>query len=91
MFLQGKTWVMDIIRELLAWLDYIVYSIIKWILYIIFDLATLSTSSDVLNGVYSRIYVILGVFMAFKLSFSFFQYLINPEAMMDKKQGVSKL
>ena len=33
MFLQGKTWVMDIIRELLAWLDYIVYSIIKWILY----------------------------------------------------------
>ncbi len=91
MFLQGKTWVMDIIRELLAWLDYIVYSIIKWILYIIFDLATLSTSSDVLNGVYSRIYVILGVYMAFKLSFSFFKYLVNPEAMMDKKQGVAKL
>ena len=91
MFLQGKTWVMDIIRELLAWLDYIVYSIIKWILYIIFDLATLSTSSDVLNGVYSRIYVILGVYMAFKLSFSFFKYLVNPDAMMDKKQGVAKL
>jgi len=91
MFLQSKSWVMDIIRELLAVLDFLVYSLIKWILYIIFDLTSLSTSSEVLNGVYSRIYIILGVFMAFKLSFSFFKYILNPDAMLDKKQGIGKL
>ena len=91
MFLQEKSWVMDIIRELLANIDALIYNLIKWILYIIFDLTSLSTSSEVLNGVYSRIYVILGVFMAFKLSFSFFKYIITPDAMTDKKQGVARL
>ena len=91
MFLQQKSWVMDIIRELLAYADMIIYSLVKWVLYIIFDLTSLTTSSEVLNGVYSRIYIILGVFMAFKLSFSFFQYIVNPDAMMDKKQGIAKL
>ena len=91
MFIQQKSWVMDIIRELLANIDALIYNFIKWVLYIIFDLTSLSTSSEVLNGVYSRIYVILGVFMAFKLSFSFFKYIVNPDAMTDKKQGVAKL
>lgn len=92
MVVQAQGWVWDILRTMFAGLDLMIYSLIKWILFGIFDLSSLTTSSDLLNGIYSRIYVILGVFMAFKLSFSFFQYIIDPESMSGKSEkGVSKL
>lgn len=92
MGIQAESWIMNIIRTLFAWIDYVVYSLIKLVLFGIFDLSNLTTSSDLLNGIYTRIYVLLGVFMAFKLSFSFFQYIIDPESMTGKSEkGVSKL
>ena len=91
MFLQEQTWLMDIIRMLFASIDYVVFSLIKWVLYLIFDISQLSASNTVLNQIYHRMYVVLAIFMAFKLSFSFFQYVVNPDAMVDKKQGFGKL
>jgi len=92
MGLQAESWIMNIGRSLFAAIDYVVYSLIKWILFGIFDLANLTTSSGLLNDIYSRIYVLLGVFMAFKLSFSFIQYMIDPDSMTGKSEkGVSKL
>lgn len=78
-----NVWI-DIVRVIFNGLDGIIYGLIKWLLFGIFDLAHLTTSADVFNGIYSRIYVILGIFMAFKLSFSFFQYIIDPESMTGK-------
>lgn len=92
MGLQSASWIMDILRTIFAWIDWIVYSMVKIILFGIFDLSRLTTSSGLMNGIYSRIYVILGIFMAFKLSFSFFQYIVDPESMSGKSEkGVSKL
>lgn len=89
---QGQSWIMDIVRSLFSALDSMVYGLINWILYGVFDLANLTTSSEVLNGIYSRIYVILGVFMAFKLCFSFFGYILDPESMVGKSEkSVPKL
>ena len=84
MEVQEYTVWMEIVRAIFSGLDRIVYGLIKWLLFGIFDLAHLTTNSDVFNGIYSRIYVILGIFMAFKLSFSFFQYIIDPESMTGK-------
>lgn len=39
----------------------------------------------------SRIYVLLGVFMLFKVSFSFINYILNPDTFSDKSKGVNKL
>ena len=92
MTLQTAGWVMDLIRIIFASIDYLIYSLIKVVLFGIFDLSSLTTSSGILNGIYSRIYVILGIFMAFKLSFSFFQYIVDPDSMSGKNEkGVSKL
>ena len=92
MGLQEQNWFFDIIRPIFGFFDRIVYTLIKWILYGVFDISALSTNSKVFNGIYSRIYVILGIFMAFKLSFSFFQYIVNPDSMSGKsEQGVGKL
>lgn len=86
MGLQESGWLMNIIRSLFAFFDGLVYSLIKWILFGIFDLANLTTNSAVFSGIYQRIYVILGIFMAFKLSFAFFKYIIDPESMTGKSE-----
>lgn len=92
MGLQAESWINNILRTILAGLDYVIYGLIKNVLFLTFDLANLTTSSKILNGIYSRIYVLLGVFMAFKLSFSFFQYIVDPESMTGKSEkGVGKL
>lgn len=92
MGLQAESWVNNILRTILAGLDYIIYGLVKDVLFLTFDLANLTTSSKLLNGIYSRMYVLLGVFMAFKLSFSFFQYIVDPESMTGKSEkGVGKL
>ena len=91
MFLQQQSWIMDIIRMILACLDFLVYSLAKWIMYITFDLSNLTANSELLNTIYHRIYLILAIFMAFKLSFSFFKYLVSPESMRDDKKGVAAL
>ena len=92
MNIVAQTWYLDIFRSIFATLDKMVYGAIKWSLFGIFDLSNLSTNSDVFSGIYSRIYVILGIFMAFKLSFSFFQYLIDPESMTGKSEkSISKV
>ena len=92
MGLQTAGWVMDIIRVIFGSIDWIVYSLVKFILFGIFDLSSLTTASGIMNGIYARIYVILGIFMAFKLSFSFFQYIVDPESISGKSEkGVSKL
>jgi hypothetical protein len=91
MILQEYSWFMNIIRGMFIFFDSLVYWVVKWILYITFDLANLTTSSSLLNTIYQRVYVILTVYMAFKLSFSFFQYIVNPQSMKDQKKGVGKL
>ena len=48
------------------------------------------TNSQI-QTIYSRVTLILGIFMLFKMSFSFIQYLINPETMSDKNKGAGKL
>ncbi len=84
MGLQEQGFIMNGVRVIFGFLDRLIYSLIKWILFGIFDLANLTTNSEVFSGIYSRIYVILGIFMAFKLAFSFFKYIIDPESMSGK-------
>ncbi len=89
---QGRSWIMDLFRSVLSWIDSLVYHAIEIVLQGIFDLASLKTSSELLTGVYTKIYVLVGIVMAFKLSFSFFQYIVNPESMAEGKEtGVSNL
>ena len=89
---QAQNWFMDILRNICVFVDGLIYGLLRWILQSIFDLSNLTAASGLFEGVYTRIYVILGIFMAFKLSFSFFQYIIDPESMVGKSEkGVSKL
>ncbi|MDY4050890.1 MAG: hypothetical protein SOZ06_02795 [Candidatus Faecenecus gallistercoris] len=47
--------------------------------------------SDVVEQITARLYVVLAVFMIFKLAFSLIQYLVNPDQVNDKQAGMGKL
>ena len=84
-------WFNEFLRGFFGGIDYLVYSLVAWIIEGIFNLANLGANEALVNVLYNRVYVILGVFMIFKISFSFIQYIVSPDAMTDKERGVGKL
>lgn len=81
----------DMLRKLVASLDVLVYSLLGFMIEGVFNLSNVMLNLDFVNQIYSRMYIVLSIFMVFKLSFSFFKYLVSPDAMNDKEQGVGKL
>lgn len=85
------SWFGDIWRGMWAGLNYCVYSLIETIMQGIFDIAYLRLNGGLLDKIYERIYVFLAIFMVFKLIISLFTYMVNPDAIVDKEKGASKL
>ena len=81
----------DFIRGLFASIDYFIYSSIEWVTQGIFDISKLRTDVDLVETVRQKIYIILGIFMLFKISASLINYMINPDQMTDKEKGATKL
>lgn len=81
----------DILRCIFGPIVYFCFELIEWILYGLFDIAALRINEGLIGDIYMRIYVILGIFMAFKLTISFLNYMIKPDSMADKEKGAGKL
>ena len=47
--------------------------------------------NDIVVGIYQRVGLILGIFMLFKLTFSFIQMLVSPDQLTDKEKGAGKI
>ena len=89
--IQTREWYWDIAREFFAVFDMMVYGYLKPVVTGFFDILNISTNTNLFTGIYLKVYIILGIFMAFKISFSFFRYLVNPDLMAEKNKGVGKL
>lgn len=82
---------MDIVRVIFGSITYCIFQLIEWVMYGIFDIAALQVNEGLIGHITTRIYVILGIFMAFKLIISFLQYMSNPDTLADKEKGAGKL
>ncbi len=82
-------------RTLMFFIDNIVYSIIPVLYKLLVYLSEVNLYSgdpdDPLTALISRVYVLLGIFMLFKVSFSLLQYLVDPNAFSDSSKGFGKL
>lgn len=87
-----QSWGMDLIRSFFATIDKAIYGLMTTIYQIILDLANATIiSSDLIEDLYTRMYALLGIFMLFKVTFSFINYVINPDTFTDKSKGVQHL
>ncbi|MDO5002956.1 MAG: hypothetical protein Q4E39_01835 [bacterium] len=88
---KGTT-MMDFFRLMFSTFDEVVYTLIGFTYNIIFNIADSSIiSSDVIKDFFSRVQLVLGVIMIFKISVSLMQYVISPDMFEDKKTGFGQI
>ena len=46
---------------------------------------------NVIQTIYTRVGLVLGLFMVFRLTFSAIEYLINPDNITDKQKGIGNI
>ncbi len=81
-----------LIRMIFAVIDQIVYKMITWVYEIFFTIAGVDfLGGDIVRSIYSRVQLILGVFMIFKLAVSILQGIVSPDAVLDKKRGMGTI
>lgn len=86
--------VQNLFRTLMFFLDNIVYGLIPQIYKLFVYLSQLNLFSgedNPLQELINRVYVLLGIFMLFKVSFSLLQYIVDPSAFRDSSKGMGKL
>ncbi len=82
----------NLIINFLAALDSVAYTVFGWIIQGIFDIANAKVlDSAVYESFEDRIYILLGIFMLFKITVSLLGYLVNPEKIADKEKGMGKM
>lgn len=90
LFNMPANWAFNLFRWLFAFIDFLVYGFVSVFFRTIFHLANFE-----LIGFYEifekRIYVVLGIFMLFKVTVSLINYLVNPDKISDKEQGMAKV
>lgn len=80
------------LRQVVFILDQVTYGLIPAAYELIFYLANVNLfDNDILTGVINRVYLLLGIFMLFKIAFSLIQYMIDPNTFSDKSKGFGKL
>lgn len=80
------------LRTLMGNINAIIYSLIDYLYNVFIYLSKAQIlESDFIQSIYSKVGMILGLFMIFKLTFSLIQSLIDPNKFTDKKSGYSSI
>lgn len=90
LWLESTNAFVKAIRTFFAFFDSLFYNLISILFRAIFNLANFELVG-IYEGFEQRIYVILGIFMLFKVTVSLISYLVNPDKISDKEQGVGKI
>ncbi len=79
-------------RGMMSSIDTAIYTLLALIYQIFFNVASLQLlSGSTVKYFFNRIQVIIGVFMVFKLMFSLLGGIVNPDKVLDKKEGMGTI
>ncbi len=86
------SWFRSLFLELFAAIDKVVYSLISFIYQIFFNVASSSLiSGETIKVLFSRIQLILGIAIVFRLAVTLISGIVNPDKITDNKSGAGKL
>ena len=86
------SWFIELIRSFFFTLDSTLFNFIPFVYDILIKISRSSVlSQGNIQEIASRIQMLLGVFMLFKVTISLITYILNPDEFSDKGKGVSKL
>ena len=82
----------DVPRQVFGWIDGGIYWFISAVYGLIEDLAKVQVfEQSTLNNFYNKVYLLLAIFMLFKISFSIVSYVLDPTKTSDKNAGLGKI
>lgn len=83
----------DVLNFIMMWICSLIYGVAGSLYDIFFAFSKLELNDNFANmyNIVFRLQVILGLFMLFKLTFSFFAYVISPNSLADKNKGVGNV
>lgn len=85
-------WVVNSFRGLFAAIDSVVYSLIAVMYELLLQICKVNIfENGAFENVARKFYTLIGIFMLFKVTFSFITYLVNPDQMTDKSKGAQKI
>lgn len=78
----------DALRGLMLSLCEIVYNLISFCFEVFYNLGRANIlNNDILDPIFRKIGLIIGIFMIFRVTFAFVQYIVDPNMMTDKNKG----
>jgi len=83
----------DAVRSIFFTIDSVVYGFIPIIYKLIISLANvdLYSNNPAIESLLNRVYIIVGIFMLFKLAFSILRYIVDPSSFSDSAKGFTGL
>ena len=96
LFLSSEVGVLkNILRTFFAFLCKIIYPLISnvWDLFVYLSKAEIFNSSGngIVSNMYTRVGLLLGLIMLFRIVFSLIQMLINPDSFLDREKGIGAI
>lgn len=92
MFILATNFFATKFREIFAWFDTGIFWLFEKVLVNVFKVAYADIFTEkIINDVLNRLYIIIGLFILFKLAFSIITYIISPDVMVDKQKGFSQI
>lgn len=92
MFLVERSLGFNLIRTIFVCLDYVAFTVFGWATQAVFDIANATLiGPDKYAEFANRVYVLIGIFMLFKITVTMLGYLVNPDKITDKTEGLSKI
>ena len=93
---SSVTWSLgyNIFRSLLAQIDTILFTLLEWLYKLFFNVATSTSdlfSNEMVMNFFTRIQLIIGVFMMFQLALSIIKGIMSPDTFTDSKTGFGNL
>lgn len=87
-----KIWVIKLFKHFFFTLDSVLFNFIPAIYNLLMSISRTTIFSQAqIHEFATRIQMLLGIFMLFKVSFSLIMYVVNPDDFSDKSKGIGKL
>lgn len=86
---RGFGW--NLMREIFTSLDGAIFDLFSAVIQLMFDIVSVSVKAEFFKGIYDRVYLILSIYMLFKVTVSLVTYVVNPDGITDKSQGIGNL
>lgn len=85
-------WFGDAIIEFLGWLNSGMYALVKFVCLLVVGISETRMNDSILGEQFqTRIYMVLAIYMLFKLAFSLLSSIVNPDMLLDKQNGMQKI